>query len=200
MTIENISWSISTKECCRTWRGSNLQPPDHHLDMHPTEKPRLARLVRLIWSGSLLDIIHKVYFLRLSLKNSIHSLFLSNNIAHNLYHIPGKFSRRIFMIFFLIFPEKGFDISSKLYPKETICMKWQSPHSGKNKKKNIWNVASFSTQHAVLIFYHSVGNFSRRQIDDNVLIFPRKQDLTFHANCLLRDNLHEMSNPVFWEK
>ena len=28
--------------------------------------------------------------------------------------------------------------------------------------------------------------FSRRQIDDIFLIFPRKQDLTFQANCLLR--------------
>ena len=27
MTVENISWSISTKECCRPRRGSNLQPP-----------------------------------------------------------------------------------------------------------------------------------------------------------------------------
>ena len=34
--------------------------------------------------------------------------------------------------------------------------------------------------------YHSLGIFSRRQIDDIFLIFPRKQDLTFHANCLLR--------------
>ena len=25
-------------------RGSNLQPPDHQLDRHPTEPPRLARL------------------------------------------------------------------------------------------------------------------------------------------------------------
>ena len=33
---------------------------------------------------------------------------------------------------------------------------------------------------------HSLGIFSRRQIDDIFLIFPRKQDLTFHANCLLR--------------
>ena len=33
--------------------------------------------------------------------------------------------------------------------------------------------------------YHSLGIFSRRQIDDIFLIFPRKQDLTFHANCLL---------------
>ena len=34
--------------------------------------------------------------------------------------------------------------------------------------------------------YHSLGIFSRRQIDDIFLIFPRKQDMTFHANCLLR--------------
>ena len=34
--------------------------------------------------------------------------------------------------------------------------------------------------------YHCLGIFSRRQIDDIFLIFPRKQDLTFHANCLLR--------------
>ena len=33
--------------------------------------------------------------------------------------------------------------------------------------------------------YHSLGIFSRRQIDDIFLIFPSKQDLTFHANCLL---------------
>ena len=37
--------------------------------------------------------------------------------------------------------------------------------------------------------------------------FRRKKDLTFHANCLLRrqqivssgDNLHGMSDPIFWE-
>ena len=37
--------------------------------------------------------------------------------------------------------------------------------------------------------------FSRRHFEIFFLIFPRKQDLTFHANCL--DNLHEMSYPVF---
>ena len=41
--------------------------------------------------------------------------------------------------------------------------------------------------------------FSRWQIND---IFPRKQDLTFHANCLcwIGGNLHEMSNPILREK
>ena len=27
MTAENISWSISTKECCRPWRALNPRPP-----------------------------------------------------------------------------------------------------------------------------------------------------------------------------
>ena len=41
--------------------------------------------------------------------------------------------------------------------------------------------------------YHSLGIFSRRQIYDIFLIFPRLQDLTFG------DNLHEMAYAVFWE-
>ena len=31
--------------------------------------------------------------------------------------------------------------------------------------------------------YHAMGRFSRRQTD---YIFPRKLDMTHHANCLLR--------------
>ena len=37
-------------------------------------------------------------------------------------------------IILLVFPEIGFDISCKLSSKETICMKYQSLFSGKNKK------------------------------------------------------------------
>ena len=36
MTLEDISQSISTKECCRTQQGSNLGPPDHQSDAHAT--------------------------------------------------------------------------------------------------------------------------------------------------------------------
>ena len=32
MTVENISWSISTKECCRPRRGLNPRPPGLHSD------------------------------------------------------------------------------------------------------------------------------------------------------------------------
>ena len=49
---------------------------------------------------------------------------------------------KIFKIFFLFFPETGFDISCKLSPQETICMKCQSLFSGKKNKKNIINLLS----------------------------------------------------------
>ena len=32
MTVENISWSISMKECCRPRRGLNPRPPGHQSD------------------------------------------------------------------------------------------------------------------------------------------------------------------------
>ena len=51
MTNENISWSISMKECCRKQQGSNPWPPDHKLDTHPTEPQRQAicELVSTMW-------------------------------------------------------------------------------------------------------------------------------------------------------
>ena len=42
MTVENISWSISTKECCRLRRGSNPRPPGLQSNADPTEPPRPA--------------------------------------------------------------------------------------------------------------------------------------------------------------
>ena len=40
MTVENISWSISAKECCRPRRGLNPWPPGLQSDLHPTKPPR----------------------------------------------------------------------------------------------------------------------------------------------------------------
>ena len=47
MTKENISWSVSTK-MLPTWRGLNLQPPDHQ--SHPTEPLRQVQMRRLVTS------------------------------------------------------------------------------------------------------------------------------------------------------
>ena len=40
----------------------------------------------------------------------------------------------LFYLFFFFFQKTGFDISCKLSPVETICMKCQILFSGKNKK------------------------------------------------------------------
>ena len=46
-------------------------------------------------------------------------------------------------------------------------------------------------------FYQSLGKFSRWEIGDIFLIFPRKQDLTLMQIVSNGDNLHVMSKPVF---
>ena len=43
MTVENISWPNLHERMLPTRWESNPQPPDHQLDVHPTEPPRLAQ-------------------------------------------------------------------------------------------------------------------------------------------------------------
>ena len=45
--------------------------------------------------------------------------------------------------------------------------------------------------------YHSTNKFSRWQINDIFLIFPRKQIWHFMQIVSSGDSLHEMLNPVF---
>ena len=52
----------------------------------------------------------------------------------------------------------------------------------------------------MLIFTMFLSKFSRGQIGDIFLIFPRQHVLTFLTNCLNEDNLHEMSKPVVLRK
>ena len=54
------------------------------------------------------------------------------------------------------------------------------------KAANVLYLCKRATFETDFNLYHSLGIFSRRQNDVIFLIFPRKQDLTFHANCLLR--------------
>ena len=58
-------------------------------------------------------------------------------------------------------------------------------------------MSSYITHLSLQINKNVIGKFSRWQTDDIVIIFLRKQ-VVFQANCW--DNLHEMSNPVFWQK
>ena len=52
MTVENISWSISTKECCRPQRGLNQRPSGLQSDGDPTEPPRPATLAKSVGTGN----------------------------------------------------------------------------------------------------------------------------------------------------
>ena len=51
--------------------------------------------------------------------------------------------------FFVFFSETGVDISCKLSPIETVCMKFQILFSGKNKK-NIISLSSAELAHRVV--------------------------------------------------
>ena len=64
-----------------------------------------------------------------------------------------KFSADDILKYFSYFSQKtGYDISSKLSPKETICLKCQILFSGKNKK-NIINLSSAeNAQRVVKVF------------------------------------------------
>ena len=56
---------------------------------------------------------------------------LSNNFSRQNF---GIFFSFFFFFFFFFFQNTGFDISCKLSPKKTICLKFQSLSSWKNKK------------------------------------------------------------------
>ena len=59
---------------------------------------------------------------------------------------------------------------------------------------------SASTMIGALTFRMLGKNFSRRYFEIFFLFFPRKQDLSFYANCIRNgDNLHNVSNPVSWK-
>ena len=70
-------------------------------------------------------------------------------MSHLMLSILGKYlSRRHFEIFFMHSKKIRFGISCKLSPLETVCMKYQSLFSGKNKK-NIVNLSSAEFAHGV---------------------------------------------------
>ena len=79
-------------------------------------------------------------------------------------------------------------------------------------QKTILKCFQLTTESSNILMLSTLGkNFSRHHLKISLIFpenrfwhfmhivsnFPRKQVLTFHAFCL---KLHEMSNPVFWEK
>ena len=61
MTVENISRSISTKECCRPRRGWTRKLLVSSRTVHPTEPPRLALMMTMVWSFTSLSTLFKSY-------------------------------------------------------------------------------------------------------------------------------------------
>ena len=49
MTVENISWSISTKECCRPRRGLNPRPPGLQSDGASNWATEAGSLIWVFW-------------------------------------------------------------------------------------------------------------------------------------------------------
>ena len=67
---------------------------------------------------------------------------------------------------------------------------------------SFWNFLDIESPYS--FFYFTFPTPSSNSAEDNLMLvsyfFPAKKALTFHANCLLRENLHEISMPIFWEK
>ena len=67
-----------------------------------------------------------------------------------------------------------------------------------------WNCAGNAVPRLILFLcVRSLCRFSGQQIDiflSFFFFFPRKKALTFYANCLIGDNLPEMSYPVSRKK
>ena len=80
-------------------------------------------------------------------------------------------------------------------PYETIHIKWQALSSVKKKKKKKKKKKNY------LVTLSALGkNFSRRHFEIFFLFFPENGLSQIMQNVSFRDTLHEMSEPIFWEK
>ena len=94
------------------------------------------------------------YSLCFELKYDNYQNFLSKNFHFLVIKFSMYLNRRLFvMSIYIYFSQKiGFDISCKLFPKETICMKCPNLFSWKKKKINIINLSVTElTQRAVTL-------------------------------------------------
>ena len=99
MTVKNISWSISTKECCRPWRGLNPRPPGLQSDAHPTEPA--SEKVSTLKGKKLLPRGTNNSFLRRSLQRSeatVRTVFAS--LENVLFPLKLKHRRNHKAMFF----------------------------------------------------------------------------------------------------
>ena len=94
MTVENISWSISTKECCRPRRGLNQRPPSLQSDgaSNWATKAGKDEAVKLIISSTIVSLLfpESTEQNRSRRQFYLFIIFFSekNNMALN--HLPGR--------------------------------------------------------------------------------------------------------------
>ena len=125
MTIENISWSISTKECCRIRRGLNPWPPDHQSDAHPTEAPsRFLSEIKCIFLWFVLKYILLNWICGQQLVRPIH--FYSKLVVWNNF-INKQFFCFFFFFFFwllLLLTQCFFCFFFFFSSSASICYRW----------------------------------------------------------------------------
>ena len=125
MTVENISWSISTEECCRPRRGLNQRPPGLQLNAHPTEPLRPAHTNNQ-------NICHWSFFL------------VTIESYHSCVMWKPAFQQLTYWNISLIFPRKQvLTFYSNRLPKRQYAWNVKAFFYGKNKK-NFPNVVCWN--------------------------------------------------------
>ena len=122
-TVEKISWSISTKECCQSWQGSNPRPPGLQSHAHPSQRGRR---------------VPTVYFFFFDILNKNHPQIFLNKIAVVVFQIKT-----------VIIKEANLPLSSMSKPNFSLKWKRQCykrlPVTSFFKKKNNNKNVNFKT-------------------------------------------------------
>ena len=93
MTVENISWSISTKECCRPRRGLNPRPPGLQSDGASNWATEAGGLLHLQNTKTLL-----INSRLLHLQNT--KMLLKNSVINCIFKIPKRGLETVWFIAF----------------------------------------------------------------------------------------------------
>ena len=119
MTVENISWSISTKECCRPRRGLNPRPPGLQSDGVSNWATEAGRVLYIIKS-KYCDITLKATRI-LSLKFGLNISYL----RPYKYDMHTNVGIRSFFLFWYILNRMCFYINPSLAEHDMPCLSKQ---------------------------------------------------------------------------
>ena len=118
MTVENISWSISMKECCWPRWGSNLWPPGLQSDIHSTAPPRPAR-----WDVFLLGILFFLnYFVLMTISYQKPFVFSVSVFCSQIFTLKLNLRSKIGLTY-VIYIVNDF-LSKKIFLTFLYCWVW----------------------------------------------------------------------------